>query len=84
MTRAEFIARWTDELRGLQLAAFAEDQATIGKFDQKGRFMVNEMRKAPDLLGRMYDSLNLKPPVPPPNGQPRGATSEHPKQSPVK
>jgi hypothetical protein len=52
-TKDDFLARWQDELNGLLLAAFVEERKGTD-FARDGRFMVQQMRRARDLLQRIY------------------------------
>ena len=79
MTKDEFVAKWSDELNGLLLASFAEEEAftKAGKdfCDDKrmatqGRFMKLMLRRGLDLLHRIHTDLN--PPKEPTNGNHKG------------
>jgi len=78
MTKDEFVAAWGDEMTGLLLAAFAAEKKA-GDFSADGRFFVQQMRRARDLLGRIYERdiakpVQAKPEAKPTNGaaQPQG------------
>ena len=69
MTRDEFCNKWIDDLTGLLVAAFAEASARPlcgdgGKSDAdhtaNGRFMMRQLRRAKELVGRMYDDAAPK------------------------
>ena len=66
MSKDEFTAKYGDELTGLLLAAF--NNVDLGKhklseesFAKDGRFVINQMKRARDLLGRMFDDAVAKP-----------------------
>ena len=71
MTKDEFIACWADELSGLLLRAMAEDWPYSQFKDKgmsddkvaaaKGRFMIQQLRRARSLLERMYADIKEKP-----------------------
>ena len=67
MTKDEFIAKFADELTGLLLASFAQmaDRQKVPGDDKSnaadGRFMIQQMRKARDLLARMHEAIHQEP-----------------------
>ncbi len=63
MSRDAFIAKHLDELIGLLVGAFAQQTKTTHKINEQawaddGKFMMAQMKRARDLLGRMWDDLN--------------------------
>jgi hypothetical protein len=59
-TKDDFLARWQDELNGLLLAAFVEERKG-SDFARDGRFMVQQMRRARDLLQRIHSEEIAQP-----------------------
>jgi hypothetical protein len=62
MTREAFIEKYLDEVVGLLLASFARSEMTRHKmatdaWADDGKFMLQQMRRARGLLGRLYDDL---------------------------
>jgi len=55
MTKEAFIAKYRDELCGFVLAAFIQDAKP--DMAMKGRFMLNQMHQAVELLGRIFSEL---------------------------
>lgn len=51
MNKEEFTAKYRDELCGFVLAAMVQDKSEMAK---AGRFMLNQMRQAAELLDRMF------------------------------
>jgi hypothetical protein len=67
MTREAFIDKYLDEMVGLLLSAFAaerkgakDDDKPVWNDAERGRFMIQQMRRSRNLLGRLYDDLNVK------------------------
>ena len=56
-TKDEFIARWQDELSGFVLAAFANQENERVDMAAKARFMLLQLRRVRELLGKMHDDL---------------------------
>jgi len=52
-TKEDFVTRWADELTGLLLASFAEAK-NYGESAKDGRFMIQQMKRARNLLERIY------------------------------
>ena len=63
MTRQEFMDRWSNELSGLLIASFAENERAVGSFADKGRYMIAKLRQARTLLDGIYDDLVPQKPV---------------------
>ena len=61
-TKDEFVAKHLDELIGLLMTSFHCAEATKAGADPdmaaRGRAMMAQMRRARELLGRMYADLN--------------------------
>ena len=55
MTKEEFVARWADELSGFAVAAFAMEER--GDMAAKGRWMIQQLKRARELAGKMFDQL---------------------------
>lgn len=61
--REEFIERHIDEMIGLLVGAFARTEMSVThrvgeqSYADDGRFMMQQMRRARALLGKMYDDL---------------------------
>ena len=68
----QFLAAWSDELTGLLLDAFAESQRgqpvyppkTDVELARQGRYFVQQLKRARDLLTRIH-AADVKPPEPP-------------------
>jgi hypothetical protein len=64
-TKDEFLAAWADELTGLLLASFAEEKKHAFDPARDGRFFVQQLRRARDLLQRMWEvDVKSKEPLP--------------------
>ena len=68
MSKDEFTAKYGDEMTGLLLAAFAQMSSRQKSqvpndegYAADGRFVINQMKRARDLLGRMFDDAVAKP-----------------------
>lgn len=62
MNKDQFITKHLDELVGLLLASFSRSDKTSHKMSDDawasdGKFMMDTMRRAREMLGRMWDSL---------------------------
>ena len=66
-SKEELIAAFADELNGLLLAAFAEEQ-NHSDFARNGRTMVQQMRRARNLLERIHAFMQDAPKPLPLNG----------------
>ena len=65
MSRDAFIAKHLDELVGLLVGAFGaatknQHQANTNSWADDGKFMIAQMKRARELLGKMWDDLNPK------------------------
>lgn len=65
MTKDAFIAKYLDETIGMLLASFAASEGTRHKAAEEswaadGKFMMQQMRRAKDLLGRIWDDMHPK------------------------
>jgi hypothetical protein len=69
MSKDAFLTKYLDELRGLCLEAFAEQERTKALKDkvpegwvqaEKGKFMVNQLGRARSLLERIYADFEAK------------------------
>jgi hypothetical protein len=62
-SKEEFAGKFGDELAGLLVSAFTQN--AHGDSADKGRFMMNQLKKAEQLLGRMHDFISGAVPEPP-------------------
>jgi hypothetical protein len=70
MTKDEFIGKYANELSGFCVEAFlmASDEIERSKDDKqsmftaskKGEFMVKQLRRVRELLGRIHDDMEVK------------------------
>ncbi len=65
MGRDVFIAKYLDETVGLLIGAFSQVHGTTHKAAEEhwaadGRFMIGQMKRAKELLGRIFDDLQPK------------------------
>lgn len=73
VSKEEFIAAFADELRGLLLESFA-DAVKIGDHASNGQKIIQQMKRANNLLERCYYKMAGQPPAKAPaNGQPANA-----------
>ena len=68
MTKDEFIAKWQNELVGLLMESFlnaheGNEGVSLQRFNMQaiGRATIEQMKRAKNLLGRMYDSTAESP-----------------------
>ena len=61
MTRSEFVDKWLPEAVGLLMKSFHEASAAMPSPNfnshKEGREMIQQMKRAKDMLGRMFDDL---------------------------
>ncbi len=64
MTREDLHSRFGDELRGLLLESFAQNEKTVGDMHTKGLQMRQQMTRAKGLLDRIFEAMEpQKPPL---------------------
>ena len=66
MTKDEFVAKHVDEMVGLLVSSFAYQENTKAGTDadmqSRGRMMLAQMRRAKEMLGKMFDDMKEKKP----------------------
>lgn len=68
MTREQLLAKYADELSGMLLDSWIADRISVGDPAARGRYMTQQLRRARDFLGRVYQDLGAT--VEPANGKP--------------